>query len=430
LTLDLAWPSHLKHRPGAATRLDGIDVYYDFDWKTYFPDGRAQFRNGQCLAQNIRDKCPAGKTPALLLTDRDEADQGYEETPDHLVFVLNLPRYLATYADPSLAYLAHLLGDGVTRLGPLNEQSAERIEAGAAVIDAELDLERIAAWAANNLERKQQLAEIAGSEEGPSASPTDVLAAMEALGDDLDPEVVAAIGGLFGSGVSRESRLEMVRSITNDPEGRELTGEVLAERVPERIAEARNALGDYQALLADPGAGETALQEFIENNLWLLGFEYVKARPRHQIIRGTADFILERVDGFHDLLELKDPGDPIVAAPNANNEKPPPASEYSLSPALANALAQAHVYRDTLTTDEDAIERQFGLPHPRDPRLVVVLGRASSLPDHRLRVLRELNKSLHRVEVVPYDTLGDRARQTLNNIAEYLVAAEQEAATE
>src|SRR4249919_1665571 len=102
MTLDLAWDSPLKHRVGAATRLDSIDVYYDFDWNVYFSDGRAQFRNGQCLAQNIRARCPEGKTPALLLTDQDDADQGYRETPHHLVFVLNLPRYLATYADPSL----------------------------------------------------------------------------------------------------------------------------------------------------------------------------------------------------------------------------------------------------------------------------------------------------------------------------------------
>lgn len=426
MTLDLAWQKPLKHRRGAATRLSGIDVYYDFNWEDYFSDGRVQFRNGQCLAENIRARCPADKTPALLLTDREDADQGYIDTPGHLVFVLNLPRYLETYADPSLAYLAHLLGDGVTRLGPLDERAVDRVEAGAAVLDAELDLDQIVAWAADNTERKQQLAAIARGTDGDTADASDVLTALEALGQGLDADVVAAIGQLFGAGTPRESRLAMVQSLTNDRDGRNLTGEVLVDRVPQRIADARVAMRDYRSRLKDPNAGETALQEFIEQNLWLLGLEYVRARPRHQTLRGAADFILERIDGFHDLLELKDPQDPIVKAPDAVDGKPPPASKYVLSPALANALAQVHVYRDTLTTDDHAVERHFGLPHPRDPRLIVVIGSASALADHRLRVLRELNKSLHRVEIVPYDALGDRADRMLDNIEKYLLVANEE----
>ena len=105
-------------------------------------------------------------------------------------------------------------------------------------------------------------------------------------------------------------------------------------------------------------------------------------------------------------------------------------NDYALSPSLANALAQAHVYRDSLTTDDRATERNFGLRDSRDPRLVVVIGAASSLPDHRLRVLRELNKSLHRVEVVPYDLLGERAESALSNVERYLSVAEAETGTD
>ena len=144
--------------------------------------------------------------------------------------------------------------------------------------------------------------------------------------------------------------------------------------MPQRIAEARAALEAYRALLADSSSGEEDLQAFIEENLWLLGLEYIKARPRQPIIRGTADFILERADGFHDLLELKDPQDPIIVAPDAADGKPPPGHKYALSQALANALAQAHVYRDTLTTDDRANERNFGLRDTRDPRLFIVVG--------------------------------------------------------
>ena len=292
------------------------------------------------------------------------------------------------------------------------------------MLESEIDLEQITTWVGDDPERLRHLRELAGGEG--VADIRDALDALAGLADDLDPEAVAAIGALFGADTERERRLELLRTITADPGGRYLTGEVMLERVPQRIAEARVALSGYQELLADPASGETNLQGYIEKNLWLLGLEYVKARPRQPLIRGTADFILERVDGFHDLLELKDPKDPIITAPDDTEGRPPPANKYALSPALAKALAQSHVYRDSLTSDDRANERNFGLRDARDPRLVIVIGIAESLPEHRLRVLRELNRSLHRVEVVPYDVLGERARSVLDNVEKYLLIAEEE----
>lgn len=47
----------------------------------------------------------------------------------------------------------------------------------------------------------------------------------------------------------------------------------------------------------------------------------------------------------------------------------------------------------------------------------------------RVRVLRELNKSLHRVEVVPYDALGT-VRNRCSTMSRYLLVAEEETAAE
>lgn len=424
MPLDLEWPRPLHYRRGAPERLGGLDLYYDFAWGDHFRDGRAQFRHGQALAQFLRRTCPEGKSPAILLTEDQDAEEGFRDTPLHRVCVLHLPSYRAAESDPFLAYLASKLGDGITQIGPLNPEVVDRAAVGAAIAASPIDIGQIAAWAGEDPERLQALRDIAGGEG--EADIGEVLAALSALGEDLDSEAVASIATLFGPDADRDRRVELLREITADPGGRYLTGEVMLERVPQRIAEARDSLSTYCALLADPHSSETDLQKFIEENLWLLGLEYVKARPRYPIIRGAADFILERVDGFHDLLELKSPQDPIVVAPDDVDGKPPPAHGYALSPSLANALAQAHVYRDSLTTDERATERNFGLRDSRDPRLVVVIGVASSLPAHRLRVLRELNKSLHRVEVVPYDVLGGRAGSALTNVEKYLSVAEAE----
>ena len=96
------------------------------------------------------------------------------------------------------------------------------------------------------------------------------------------------------------------------------------------------------------------------------------------------------------------------------------ASSYTLSKALAQALAQVHVYRDVLTENAEAVDKLYGLKKTRYPRLIVVIGQIESLPPHRQRVLRDLNLSLHRVEIVPYDLLIARTRTLLSNVKLYL----------
>lgn len=430
MDLDIEWDVKLYHRKGGETRLCGIDVFYDFKWLDVFPDRRTQFRNGQCLAKFVQDKCPSGKTPALLLTLRPEVKQGLRHTPNFLLCVVNLPEYTSTDGNAATSYIATHLAIDVADIDQLNElASTADPEVFKAFIESHLDFGYIAAWVADNEERLQELGELVASKEGggTDASVAEIVAALDALGE-LNPDEVALIAALFGPGADREQRLELLRAVTKDPTGRYVTGEVLAERTPQRIQDARDAMAAYQALLADETTTETMMQKFIEENLWLLGLDYARMRARKTGPSGAMDFLLERYDGFHDLLELKSPQDPLITAPDiAEGDPVPPPHDYALSKSLAQALAQAIVYRDRLTRFSDSAEELYGLPHTRDPRLIIVVGKADSLPDHRRRVLQELNKSLHRVEVVPYDILAKRAEAVLANVERYLVAADEAA---
>lgn len=56
----------------------------------------------------------------------------------------------------------------------------------------------------------------------------------------------------------------------------------------------------------------------------------------------------------------------------------------------------------------------------------MIVPRANRLPEHSQRILTELNKSLHRVQVVPYDVLAKRADAVLNNIDKYLFVVRRE----
>lgn len=424
-SLELEWDHPLNYRKGGYTRLDDLDVFYEFNWYEILGHDTAQFTHGQCLAQFVRESCPEGKTPILLLTGRDDVHEGSRETETQFVFVLNLPRYVKAHADAALSYLASRVGPGIIRINELTEMAEAHPELVRSIIRSQLQLRDIAVWASENVERIEQLRSIPGVTDGASEPDLPgVISALEALGSlDLDHEAVEAVTRFFGPGTDRDLRIALLRAITEDPDGRYVTGEIVVERAPDRIADARSAIAEYQKLLDDPKSSETELQTFIESHAWLLGLEYVRVRPRTPIPRGTAaDFILERYDGFHDLLELKSPQDDIIRAPDPVDGVSPSASNYKLSSALAQALAQVHVYRDVLTRGADSVLRLYGLERTRDPRVIIVVGKAP--PPHRAEVLRELNKSLHRVEIVPYDALAERGEAMIDNVVRYLVAAE------
>lgn len=428
MSLDLEWDLPLQHRRGAARHLCGIDVFHDFEWLDEFPDERTHFRNGQRLAERVRSDCPAGKSPALLLTLRHGVEEGAREAGDYYVLVVNLHSYLEN-ADPdaAAAYLANRLGPGLTRARRFSELI--RITAGelAQLLELRLNAKTLLRWAGESEERLALLRELGnrGGPDSPEPSAETAIAALRAV-NELDEETAAAVADLISPETDVAARLALLRGLTADIDGRYVVGEVFNERARDRLADARVAAAEFEALLDH--AGETQMQEFLELNPWLLGLHYAHMRARHPIIRGTVDFILERFDGFHDLLELKGPNDRIFETTDAR-VAPPSGSGYRLSRPVAQALAQVHVYRHALR-HEDVTEELFGLPRSRDPRVIIVIGKVADMTEHSRDVLRELNRSLHRLEIVPFDVLSQRARAILNNVERYLLAAESEAQRE
>jgi hypothetical protein len=423
MELDLDWEPALCYRRGAPTNLDDVHVFYDFDWLDVFPDNRAQFRNGKCLAQHVREECPEGKTPALLLTTQDRAEQSLTTDAFHVVIV-NIHKYLELAdADAALSYFASRSGTGVAGFDQLRRlvTAPEDVKA---FLELKLTPELIRGWIQNNRGRAEAVRKVIGADpghiEGAPASPQAALEALAQMGE-VDLEVATAIGALFGPDSDRAIRLDLLRALTAYPAGRLDASEVLGQRTRERLEDLRKATREYKKLLVDPESGETTLQSFIEEHIWLLGLDYANARPRKRVPRGQLDFILERFDGFHDLLELKSPQDRIIEVKKkAEDGVPASASAYSLSRRLADALAQVMVYREVLSANPSISDEHYGLAHSREPRLVIVIGRVGEMDPYCKTILRELNGSLHRVEIVPYDVLGKRAEAAVASIDQLL----------
>jgi hypothetical protein len=432
LTTQLEWEPPLRYRRGARQRLRGIALFYDFPWNRYFPDRRAQFVNGQSLADQVIRDCPASLRPALLLTARDDVEEGARLTDHYYVMVVNLPRYLkSAEANAAAAYLAARLGRGITRAKRFSEVTEAGGSELAEWLGDRLDADVLSRWAGENRERVELLravaAQAAVADDIATKTTTDVARAVTALEtlEVLDPEIAQAISELVTPETDPAARLELLRALTSDVDGRYATSEVLNERAHDRLADAREAADKFEELLAT--AGETELQAFLELHPWLLGLDYAEVRPRQRVPRGAVDFLLERFDGFHDLLELKSPDDAIFET-HGKVEIPSPSS-YRLSRPLSLALAQVHGYRDILRHEEVTAEL-FGLPHTREPRITILIGRVSKATKSETRLLSEVNRSLHRVEIVPFDVLARKARATLENVERYLLAADREAGDE
>lgn len=415
------WDRPLRFKRGSQVRLCGIEIYYDFRWYDFFPDERAQFKHGQCLAQLALRDCPPDKTPALLLTVRDDVPEEPLSTDTHFFVIVNFPRYLAEATnDVAASYYAHQISAGITSISKLKDvvNSPDVIRE---VLDKHLSIGRLEEWVKDRPERMAQLRVLTeGSPTGQTVDRVTLLSALQAL-DGLDAELVQAVAALL-DGSNREARLEFLRALTSDTDGRLVTGEALGSRLSERLGDIRAACERLTTLLLDTSTNETALQIFIEASPWLLGLEYVRVRPRWTVPRGSVDFLLERFDGYHDLLELKDPHDRVIESPLPEDGVPPPASSYRLSRALSQALAQVQVYRDVLTEEAVTLARRYGLAKTHYPRLIIVIGQASTLSEDQAAVLRSLNLSLHRVEIIPYDVLAGRARVAISNVERYVSA--------
>jgi hypothetical protein len=131
---------------------------------------------------------------------------------------------------------------------------------------------------------------------------------------------------------------------------------------------------------------------------------------------------LERYDGYFDLLELKSPQDPLIVDKRKPDDSPGSPSQLALSESLAQAFAQAHAYREILTAHAKLLQDQYGLFDTRFPRLIIIAGRRDTLDTASQHVLRQLNLSMHRVKIVPFDVLARRAELLLDNVVAHLEA--------
>ena len=398
-----AWDPALSQRPGSPTRLAGLQVYYDFDWPGLIGHDTAQFRNGQDLAESVIEACPDGRTPCLLLTIDDDADDGPLHTDDlNYVFVVRIHRYLKeAYAGAAGSYLMRQFGvNSISMVREVRKAVADPRRQDE-ILELSADREGLTRWAERKAGRHAMLQEI-----GFARSFTSV-----AIGEDAPN-----LGTVVGNWIESEG-LDVARAVANElgrtPEGRRAIA--MVDPAPNLADDVEIAVEGYRELLTKQGASETDFHNYLRKHPLLLGLEYAEVMSRVKLAKAELDFVVRRHDGYRDVLELKGPGEPIIVFDGGEEAYP---SAYSLAPKLARALAQVQLYKERIATSSRDDRELYGVT--RDPRITIVIGRDSDLPNDTARkILRQLNVTLHRTRVLPYDILAKRAAAQLKSLLAY-----------
>jgi hypothetical protein len=419
--MPIPWERPLSQRPSAERRLAGIDVFHDFVWPEIFGHNLGAFPHGQSLSQMVRRECPDGKRPTLVLTTLPSAHATTIETADRYVAIVPIFDYMTSSgADPAATYYARASGSRVTSLTTLRDVAFSSQELQQ-FLATQLTDSVLREWMGTSPAHRQLLIDLVGSGLTPPAQSLDIESAPfgERQIDDAALRTLIEVLRLQPVTTYAQPLLEL---LTASPDGRVNTTLALATRLSQRIADVRAQLVAYSRLVETSATNEMDIQIFLERHPWIVGLHYVRARGRVAVPRGAIDFILDRFDGFFDIVELKGPSEPIVIERDSSPDdaRPGSASRFTLSPALGNALAQAHLYRSILGSTNN-LRSQYGLSDTRQPRILILIGLSTGLTAGAQEVLREINISLHRVEIVPYDLLGVRMTGLLTNL-EALIA--------
>jgi hypothetical protein len=160
---------------------------------------------------------------------------------------------------------------------------------------------------------------------------------------------------------------------------------------------------EFEKLLKKKKVKEKELQKFLYNHYWMFGSQYKSIHKEKQAgMKGRNDFLAEKEAGYYDIIELKKPDHPLFTS-----GKTP-----SMSKELKDALSQMAKYFDYyhkhyLSHKE---ETKMDILYPKG---IIVIGRRK---DKEKEILKAHELILTKVEILTYDDILDRAKQSIKNI--------------
>jgi hypothetical protein len=148
------------------------------------------------------------------------------------------------------------------------------------------------------------------------------------------------------------------------------------------------------------GQPEKIFQNWTEKNLWVFGIEYVQKYDARKIaIFSESDLLMESMDSFLDLIELKRPKLKYQIFDYDDSHK-----SYYPSADLSKVIGQCLFYLQKMDDYKLILEKEYKVKILR-PRIKIVLGRSNYFNKDQFEALRMLNSNLNHIQIISYDYL-------------------------
>ena len=156
------------------------------------------------------------------------------------------------------------------------------------------------------------------------------------------------------------------------------------------------------------GQPEKIFQNWIESNLWVFGIDYIKKYDSRKIaLFSEGDLLMESVDGYLDLIELKRPKHNLFKFDESHKCFYP-------HPNLSQVIGQSLFYLQKLQEYKLNIEKEYKVK-VIVPRVKVIIGRNNNFSEEEMDSLRMLNSNLNSIDIITYDDLVQFGKLILNS---------------
>jgi len=146
---------------------------------------------------------------------------------------------------------------------------------------------------------------------------------------------------------------------------------------------------------------EKIFQIWIEkNSFWIFGIEYIKKHDIRKIaLSSEGDLLMESIDGFLDLVELKRPKLEYGIFKYDHSHK-----SYYPSPDISKSIGQCLLYLQKMDDYKLILEKEHKVKILR-PRIKIIAGRTNNFNENQFDALRMLNSDLNHIQIISYDYL-------------------------
>jgi hypothetical protein len=223
---------------------------------------------------------------------------------------------------------------------------------------------------------------------------------------------------LFTEFYSKRNFIEKILSEFTTPESEQLLMDAKKENINDlyaaiKHAKNKKALNEIDGLIINESS-EHILEAWIKENDWVFGVEYVRTLDATKIgIHSEADLLVESLDGFVDIIELKKASAGRLFIHDKSHNC------YFPSAILSQVIGQTIHYLGIMEDQRLHLKSEDGLNILR-PRAKIVIGLSSVLEVGEKEALRKLNDTLHNIEILTYDEIKYRARRIVEEYGRHV----------